>query len=210
MLDAPLIPEPKVSRAKRHSPGPASGRTWHSWLREGVTSNSPPAILAQLKKLEVLREMGVGYFDLSMVNHNRLKSSSLLVSRLHSKPRKSSLTRAIKAYGRLRKTMFLLKYMEDVDLRRRIHRQLNKGEELHALRKFLFFANEGNVRKHQLEHSSIPKILAEMRFEGYPLNEEDFVHLSPTRYGHINPYGRYHFDLEAGADTISLLSSHPV
>lgn len=146
-------------------------------------------------------------------------TSSLLVSRLQAKPRKSSLTRAIQAYGRLRKTMFLLKYMEDVDLRKRINRQLNKGEELHALRKFLFFANEGNVRKHQPEGQTeqalclnlladaviawntvqYEKILTEMRAEGYPLNEEELVHLSPTRYGHINPYGRYHFDLEAGA-----------
>lgn len=154
-------------------------------------------------------------------------TSSLLVSRLQAKPRKSSLTRAIQAYGRLRKTMFLLKYMEDVDLRKRINRQLNKGEELHALRKFLFFANEGNVRKHQPEGQTeqalclnlladaviawntvqYEKILTEMRSEGYPLNEQDLAHLSPTRYGHINPYGRYHFDLEAGADATSLLPS---
>jgi TnpA family transposase len=157
-------------------------------------------------------------------------TSSLLVSRLQAKPRMSSLTRAIQAYGRLRKTMFLLKYMEDVDLRKRINRQLNKGEELHALRKFLFFANEGNVRKHQPEGQTeqalclnlladaviawntvqYEKILTEMRLEGYPLKKQDLVHLSPTRYGHINPYGRYHFDLEAGANATSLLPSQPV
>lgn len=77
MLDALLIPEPEVSRAerraRRRSPGPAPGRTPHSWLREGATSNSPPVILAQLKKLEVLREMGVEDFDLRAINHNRLK-----------------------------------------------------------------------------------------------------------------------------------------
>ena len=152
-------------------------------------------------------------------------TSSLLVSRLQAKPRKSSLTRAIQAYGRLRKTMFLLKYMEDVDLRKRINRQLNKGEELHALRKFLFFANEGNVRKHQPEGQTeqalclnlladaviawntvqYEKIITDMRSEGLPVNEEDLVHLSPTRYGHINPYGRYHFDLDVGPNATSLL-----
>ena len=77
MLDALLVPEPEVSRAerraRRRSPGPAPGRTPHSWLREGATSNSPPAILAQLKKLEVLREMGVESFELGTINHNRLK-----------------------------------------------------------------------------------------------------------------------------------------
>jgi hypothetical protein len=27
------------------------------------------------------------------------------------------------------------------------------------------------------------------------VNDEDLVHLSPTRYGHVNPYGRYNFDM---------------
>ena len=32
-------------------------------------------------------------------------------------------------------------------LRRRIHRQLNKGESLHALRRRIFFAFEGRIRR---------------------------------------------------------------
>ena len=27
------------------------------------------------------------------------------------------------------------------------------------------------------------------------LNQADFVHLSPARFEHINPYGRYEFDV---------------
>ena len=53
--------------------------------------------------------------------------------------------------SRLQKTIFLLRYAESEDLRRRIGRQLNKGEGLHALRSFLFFASEGKVRRRQLE-----------------------------------------------------------
>ena len=36
-----------------------------------------------------------------------------------------------------------------------------------------------------------------LRAEGYPVNGEDLAHLSPTRYAHVNPYGRYRFDLDA-------------
>jgi TnpA family transposase len=36
-------------------------------------------------------------------------------------------------------------YLEDEALRHRIRTQLNKGEKLHDLRKFLFFAREGVV-----------------------------------------------------------------
>jgi TnpA family transposase len=73
--------------------------------------------------------------------------ASLLVSRLQAKPKKSSLSRALQEYGRLQKTLFILRYAEDLDLRKRVSRQLNKGEELGALKDFLFFANDGNVRK---------------------------------------------------------------
>ncbi len=140
-------------------------------------------------------------------------TASLLVSRLQAKPRKNALTRALQEYGRLQKTIFLLRYAQDVDLRKRINRQLNKGEELHALRRFIFFANEGHVCKRQIEEQTdqalclnlvtnaviawntvrSQEILARLKDEGYPLRGRDLVHLSPTRHAHINPYGRYRF-----------------
>ena len=83
------------------------------------------------------------------------------------------------------------------------------------MRRFVFFANEGNVRKRQPEEQTeqalclnliadcviawntvrYQNILDELRSEGFTVNEDDLAHLSPTRYGHINPYGRYRFDL---------------
>lgn len=44
--------------------------------------------------------------------------------------------------------------MEDVDLRKRTGRQLNRGESLHALRDFLFFANAGKVGRRQPEEQT--------------------------------------------------------
>jgi Tn3 transposase DDE domain len=66
-------------------------------------------------------------------------------------PRQNALARALQEYGRLVKTLFILRYLESPDYRRRIHTQLNKGEALHALRQFLFFANQGYIRRHQPE-----------------------------------------------------------
>ena len=54
------------------------------------------------------------------------------------------LTRALQEYGRLNKTIFILRYLLDESFQRRIGVQINKGEALHALRGFLFVANEGN------------------------------------------------------------------
>jgi TnpA family transposase len=49
--------------------------------------------------------------------------------------------------GKLVKSVFILDYLSNEPLRRRINEQLNKGEELGALRRFLFFANEGEMRR---------------------------------------------------------------
>jgi TnpA family transposase len=76
-------------------------------------------------------------------------TSSLLIGKLQSYPRKNRLTRALQEYGRLIKTIFILRYLEGEDYRRRIQAQLNKGEALHGLREFLLFANKGTLRKKQ-------------------------------------------------------------
>lgn len=44
----------------------------------------------------------------------------------------------------------------------------------------------------------------QLRGEGYEISSEDITHLSPTRYEHINPYGKYQFDVEAGLSRTQL------
>ena len=103
--------------------------------------------------------------------------------------------------------------------RRRINRQLNKGEALHALRRFLFFAEHGTLRRHQQEDQAnqascltlvtnavvawntvyVGAVLAQLRGEGHAITDETLGHLSPALYGHVNPYGKYQFDLAAAA-----------
>lgn len=38
--------------------------------------------------------------------------------------------------------------------------------------------------------------LDQLRGEGHTVRDEDVAHLSPARYEHINPYGRYSFEVE--------------
>jgi Tn3 transposase DDE domain len=38
--------------------------------------------------------------------------------------------------------------------------------------------------------------VAQLKHEGYPINESNLAHIWPTRYEHINVYGRYHFNVE--------------
>lgn len=145
-------------------------------------------------------------------------TASLLIGKLQSYPRKNQLTRALQEYGRLVKTIFILRYLESEPLRRRINTQLNKGEALHGLREFLLFANKGVLRKKQEEELMnqagclnlvtnavvtwntvyMAAVIDRLRAEGKTVNEEDIARLSPARYEHINPYGKYRFVVEDG------------
>jgi hypothetical protein len=102
--------------------------------------------------------------------------------------------------------------------------QLNKGESLHDLRRFLYFANYGEIRKSQLEDQAnqvscltlmanavilwntryIQAIVDKLKSEGYTIKKEDLQHVSPCRFNHINRFGRYSFNVEEELNRIGL------
>ena len=59
-------------------------------------------------------------------------SASLLVGKLSASGRQNALAAALKEYGALRRTIYAARYLSDPAYRRKISRQLNKGESLHA------------------------------------------------------------------------------
>ncbi len=48
--------------------------------------------------------------------------------------------------------------------------------------------------------------LDQLRTEGYPAQEEDLAHLSPARFEHINPYGKYYFPIDQARNRHGLRS----
>src|SRR5664279_4280228 len=77
-------------------------------------------------------------------------TASLIVAKLSRVDRQNSLAAALKEYGALRRTVYAARYLSREDYRRKISRQLNKGESMHALRRDVFYAHEGAVRRHHL------------------------------------------------------------
>ena len=73
-------------------------------------------------------------------------TASLLVGKLSASGRQNALAAALKEYGALRRTIYAARYLADPAYRRKISRQLNKGESLHALKRDLLYAHEGAVR----------------------------------------------------------------
>jgi TnpA family transposase len=141
-------------------------------------------------------------------------TASLFMSKLQ-RPKKNALATALQEYGRLVKTIFVLRYIEDDALQRRVGAQLNKTEAIHALRRFLVIANDGQIRcsgyDDQVNQVAcmnlvsnaivtwntvyIQAVLKQLRAEGHTILDADIARLSPVRSSHINPYGRYTFDV---------------
>ncbi len=143
-------------------------------------------------------------------------TASLFISKLQSHPRQSNLANAIQEYGKLIKSIYIPKYICREDQQRRVSLQLNKGEALHDLRRWLLFADEGNIRKSQLQDQAnqanaltlvtnavivwntryMEAIINQLKSEGHTVNEEYLAHISPCRFNHLNKYGRYNFNVD--------------
>jgi len=72
-------------------------------------------------------------------------TASLMLRKLGAYPRQNALAVALRELGKLERTLFLLQYIQDVELRRRIHVGLNKGEARNALAKAVFLAASGTA-----------------------------------------------------------------
>ena len=109
----------------------------------------------------------------------------------------------------------ILKTLDDEAYRRRMGRELNKGEASHDLSRFLCFGKEGVLRGREfgdqihtfsclsILHNAVvawnmmqmDTIVAQLRAEGHQIADETLSHVTPLIRKHINPFGRYHFDL---------------
>lgn len=146
-------------------------------------------------------------------------TASLLIGKLQALPAKNAIAYALREYGRIPKTISILKSLDSEAHRRRMNRQLNNCEALHALRRFIAYGNLGELRKSQPEEHAdqaaclnlvvnaivvwntvyMQAAIAQLRKEGQQIADEDLKHLSPTRFEHINRLGRYSFDLSSAS-----------
>lgn len=158
----------------------------------------------------------------------RRVGASLVLNRLGSYARQNSVHQALAEMGRAYKTIFLLGYLDDEALHRHIGRELNKGEASHGLSRFLCFGKEGTLRGREFEdqvhtfsclavlHNAVvawntrqmERTVEQLRAEGQPsqgqrIDDEHLSQITPLLRRHINPFGRYHFDLARMRGTLS-------
>jgi TnpA family transposase len=143
-------------------------------------------------------------------------TASLLVGKLSASSRQNSLAAALKEYGALRRTIYAARYLSDPAYRRKISRQLNKGESLHALKRDLLYAHEGAIRARHLEQQTeqawcltlvTNAVIAwtteyyglavdSMRTAGRRIDDEVLAHISPAHSENINFFGSIDVDIE--------------
>lgn len=122
-----------------------------------------------------------------------------------------------KEYGALRRTIYAARYLADPAYRRKISRQLNKGESLHALRRDLLYAHEGTVRARHVEQQTeqawsltlvTNAVVAwtteyyglavdSMRRTGRRIDDELLAHISPVHSENVNFFGAIEVDIES-------------
>lgn len=142
-------------------------------------------------------------------------AASLFVTKLQALPQKSMLAKALQEYGKIVKSISILRYATNEAHRREIGIQLNKGEAVHDLQQFLHLAREGRLYDHHLEEQEshvgclnlivnavviwntvyMNAVIAQLKHEGLEIKDEDLKHIAPSRHEHINPYGRYQFNM---------------
>src|SRR5271170_1146668 len=78
-------------------------------------------------------------------------TASLMMRKLGSYPRQNGLAVALRELGRIERTLFILDWLQSVELRRRVQIGLNKGEARNALARAVFFYRLGEIRDRSFE-----------------------------------------------------------
>lgn len=134
-----------------------------------------------------------------------------MLRKLGSYPRQNGLAVALRELGQIERTMFILDWLQNVELRRRVHAGLNKSEARNALARAVFFNRLGEIQDRGFEQqryraSGLNLVTAAivlwntvclematngLRRHGLSVDETLFQHLSPLGWEHINLIGDY-------------------
>ncbi len=140
---------------------------------------------------------------------------STLLRKLGSHSRRNKLNRAFRELGRAMRTLFLLRYTSEADLRRSIRAETTKVESYNDFLDWVGFGGPVLKSDDPVEQAKQVKymdlvanvimlhnvhdltgILADMEAEGWKLTRELLARLSPYMREHIRRFGRYLLDME--------------
>jgi len=142
-------------------------------------------------------------------------TASAILRRLGTFSKKNKIYFAFRELGKVVRTLFLLDYIDDVEVRKVIHAATNKSEEFNQFVKWAFFGGEGIIQENVLHEQrkvvkyshlvanlvilhnveGMTRALNGLQQEGHILTSELLSGLAPYRTAHVNRFGDYMMDL---------------
>ena len=136
---------------------------------------------------------------------------SVILRKLAAAGSGNSLSRALRALGRIERTRFTLQWLSDPDLRQRSHAGLNKGEASNSLRRAVFFHRQGEIRDRTFENQSfrasglslitaaivhwntvyLDRAVQHLCAQGITIRDDLLAHVAPLGWEHIALTGDY-------------------
>jgi len=144
-------------------------------------------------------------------------AASTLLRKLGNYSRKNRLYQAFRALGAAVRTLFLLQYISDRELREQITASTNKVEAYNGFSKYFFFGGEGVIADNDpLEQEKAVKyndlvanavifhnvveqtrIIKTLMRAGWKITQEGVAALSPYVTSHVKRFGDYLIDVDA-------------
>ena len=135
----------------------------------------------------------------------------------------STLFRAAQEIGRAVKTLYILDYIRDPALRRRVLIGLNKGESYHALNRSLCIGYQGLLRSPSIQEQTnqtsalrllatavmlwnaihIDGVVTKLRAQGHKITDHQLEHIYPMMLEHINIIGEYRLPTDETIDQLA-------
>lgn len=136
-------------------------------------------------------------------------SSRLILSRLNSRNKGSTLYKAFNELGKVIRTQFLLEYISDPDMREEINAETNKVESYNNLSDWISFGsrfiaatNDTVQMEKAIKYNSLianmvmlqnvidmSRIIQQLKVEGWSIHKEDLARLSPYLTEHLKRFG---------------------
>lgn len=166
---------------------------------------------------EVIRQHWGDIMRLAASIHDRSLKPSEILRKLGAYRQQNRLYLALGEIGRIERTLFMLDWIEDADLRMECHAGLNKGEARHSLAKAVFAHSQGRIHDRsdaaqQKRAMALNLVIAAITFWNTIYMDKAASHLAQTSplydvglLPHTSPLGWEHvilsgdFDWHSGA-----------
>lgn len=147
---------------------------------------------------------------------------STLLRKLNNYSKKNKLFQAFRELGNVIRTLYLLDFISNLELREKITESTNKTESYNAFSKWFFFGGEGVIRENNLDDQTkvikyndllanavilqntidIGNAIKQLQADGVEVSKQDIKNVSPYLTSHIKRFGEYIIDLDGKNEPI--------